>query len=184
VSVVSGRRTYECDVLSEDASSDIAVLKLKEGKLPAATINTLGAETGETVFTLGFPNPDIQGTEAKLTDGKVSSLSGIKNDQSSMQITVPVQPGNSGGALFNMNGEIVGIVTSKLSAAAALGTSGALPENVNYAVKIRAVTQAVPSDQVKLKSAQVRRPATLTLPEVVKRLNASVVQVIAKAKKP
>ncbi|HEX2748836.1 MAG TPA: serine protease [Verrucomicrobiales bacterium] len=184
VSVLSGSKSYECDVLSEDKTSDIAVLKLKEGKLPAATINTLGAETGETVFTLGFPNPDLQGTEAKLTDGKVSSLSGIKNDQSSMQITVPVQPGNSGGALFNMNGEIVGIVTSKLSAAAALGATGALPENVNYAVKIRAVTDALPSDQLKLKSVSLRKPGTLALQEIVKRVDPSVVQVIAKTKKP
>ncbi len=183
VSIIAGGSTYECEVMSEDKVSDIAVLKIKEGKLPAATINTLGAETGETVFTLGFPNPDIQGTEAKLTDGKVSSLSGIRNDQSSMQITVPVQPGNSGGALFNMSGEIVGIVTSKLSAAAALGTSGSLPENVNYAVKVKAVTDAVPAAQVKLRSAQIRKPGTLTLPELTKRLNASVVQVIAKTKK-
>ncbi|HWB01548.1 MAG TPA: serine protease [Verrucomicrobiales bacterium] len=182
VSVLSSGKSYECEVLSEDKVSDIAVLKLKEGKLPAVTINTLGAETGETVFTLGFPNPDIQGTEAKLTDGKVSSLSGIKNDQSSMQITVPLQPGNSGGALFNMNGEIVGVVTSKLSAAAAL-TTGALPENVNYAVKVKAVMEAVPAEQLKLKTSQIRKPAGLSLPEVVKRLNASVVQVIAKASK-
>ena len=94
-----------------------------------------------------------------------------------------MQPGNSGGALFNMSGEIVGIVTSKLSAAAALGTSGSLPENVNYAVKVKAVTDAVPAAQVKLRSAQIRKPGTLTLPELTKRLNASVVQVIAKTKK-
>jgi S1-C subfamily serine protease len=99
-----------------------------------------------------------------------------------MQITVPLQPGNSGGALFNMNGEIVGVVTSKLSAAAAL-TTGALPENVNYAVKVKAVMEAVPAEQLKLKTSQIRKPAGLSLPEVVKRLNASVVQVIAKASK-
>jgi hypothetical protein len=50
VSVLSSGKSYECDVLSEDKVLDIAVLKLKEGKLPAVTINSLGAETGETVF--------------------------------------------------------------------------------------------------------------------------------------
>ena len=188
--VVEGYRNFiisseggklECELLSSDTGSDVAVLKLKSGKLRAAKINTLGAETGESVFTLGFPNPDLQGSEAKLTDGRISSLSGIKGDQKSMQITVPVQPGNSGGPLFNMQGDVVGIVTSKLGAANALNRTGALPENVNYATKVNAITKAIPLDQMKSATTSGKlttAPPPLTV--VVKQVRGSVVQVIAK----
>ena len=63
------------------------------------------------------------------------SLSGAQDDARYFQISVPVQPGNSGGALVDERGNVVGVVSAKLSARAALSTSGALPENVNYAVK-------------------------------------------------
>jgi len=87
-----------------------------------------------------------------------------------------VQPGNSGGPLLNMKGEIVGIVASKLSAAAALGTSGALPENVNYAVKVSRWSDKLPSG--KSGSSTTKKPEEMTI--LVKRLRESVVQVIAK----
>jgi S1-C subfamily serine protease len=54
---------------------------------------------GQSVFTVGFPNLSIQGVEPKFTDGRISSLSGVRDDQDSVQISVPIQPGNSGGAL-------------------------------------------------------------------------------------
>lgn len=64
-----------------------------------------------------------------------ASLSGAGDDARYFQISVPVQPGNSGGALVDERGNVVGVVAAKLSARAALAASGALPENVNYAVK-------------------------------------------------
>ena len=93
-----------------------------------------------------------------------------------MQITVPVQPGNSGGPLLNMKGDIVGIVAAKLSAAAALGTSGSLPENVNYAVKSSRWANKLTSGVYP--SSAARKTEEMTV--LVKRLKGSVVQVIAK----
>ena len=84
---------------------------------------------------MGFPNPALQGTSPKLTKGEISSLAGIQDDPRYFQISVPIQPGNSGGALVDAAGNVIGLVTSKLSARAALATSGMLPENVNYAIK-------------------------------------------------
>src|SRR5665811_2414323 len=66
---------------------------------------------------------------------RVAALSGAQDDPRYFQISVPVQPGNSGGALVDDRGNVVGVVSAKLSARAALQTSGALPENVNYAIK-------------------------------------------------
>ena len=68
-------------------------------------------------------------------NGEIASLSGAADDARYFQISVPVQPGDSGGALVDEHGNVVGVVSAKLSARAALATSGALPENANHAVK-------------------------------------------------
>jgi len=70
--------------------------------------------------------------------GEIAALSGGQDDPRYFQISVPLQPGNSGGALVDERGNVVGVVAAKLSAAAALAASGTLPENVNYAVKTMA----------------------------------------------
>jgi S1-C subfamily serine protease len=82
-------------------------------------------------------------------------LSGSQDDPRYFQISVPVQPGNSGGALVDERGNVIGIVSAKLSARAALAASGALPENVNYAVKssfLLSFLESVPAVSAKLKS--------------------------------
>ena len=91
---------------------------------------------GAKVFTVGFPNPDIQGSAAKYTDGAISALTGIMDDVRTIQVTVPVQPGNSGGALAEEAGNAVGVVVAKLNAAAVFEYTGDIPQNVNFAVKI------------------------------------------------
>ena len=82
-------------------------------------------------------------------------MSGSQDDPRYFQISVPVQPGNSGGALVDERGNVIGIVSAKLSARAALAASGALPENVNYAVKssfLLSFLESVPAVSAKLKS--------------------------------
>jgi S1-C subfamily serine protease len=81
-------------------------------------------------------------------------LSGAQDDPRYFQISVPVQPGNSGGALVDEHGNVIGIVSAKLDASAALAASGALPENVNYAVKsslLLSFLESVPDVSAKLK---------------------------------
>ena len=104
--------------------------------------------------TVGFPNIGLQGFAPKLAKGEIASLSGAGDDARYFQISVPVQPGNSGGALVDERGNVVGVVSAKLSARAALATSGALPGNVNYAVKssfLLSFLESVPEVSAKLK---------------------------------
>jgi len=95
----------------------------------------MNAKVGDPVFTLGYPNVIIQGTEPKYTEGTISSLTGVGNNPRWFQISLPVQPGNSGGPLVDEHGQVVGIVNARLDDFKALATSGVLPQNVNYAIK-------------------------------------------------
>jgi len=122
-------------VVKVDAANDFALLKA-DGKFTALPVTSSRAvKLGASMATVGFPNTGIQGFSPKLAKGEIAGLSGAADDARYFQISVPVQPGNSGGALVDERGNVVGVVSAKLNAAATLAASGALPENVNYAVK-------------------------------------------------
>jgi serine protease Do len=68
---------------------------------------------GDAVFTIGYPTPDLLGTDPKYTNGTVSALSGLRGDASYPQISVPIQPGHSGGPLINEEGDVIGVVVAR-----------------------------------------------------------------------
>ncbi len=113
----------------------MALLKV-EGKFPALPVaSSKAVKLGQTVFTIGFPNVRLQGVEPKLTKGEISSLTGIQDETDCFQISVPLQHGNSGGPLVDLQGNVVGITTAILNVEKTLKFTGSLPQNVNYAVK-------------------------------------------------
>ena len=129
---------FKAKVVEVDTVNDLAVLKVDgTGFAPLAISHKDSADLGDPVFTIGFPNVEIQGWEPKYTDGKISGLDGMQDDRSEYQISVPVQPGNSGGPLCDVNGDVVGIVAARLNDFVTLRESGAVPQNVNYAVKAK-----------------------------------------------
>ena len=126
---------HEAQLLKIDKANDIAVLKVDLKN--SVHLNVTSGEKvrlGSPIFTLGFPNPDIQGVSPKLTRGEISSVNGTLDDPTSWQVSAPVQSGNSGGPLFNLEGTVVGMIQTKLGMIAAQKT-GDLPQNVAYAVK-------------------------------------------------
>ena len=155
VTVKTKQGVIPARVVKLDPANDIAVLKVSGSGFHSLPITQSGSvRLGDSVFTIGFPNPGLQGVEPKLTDGKVNSLTGMRDDARYFQISIAVQPGNSGGALVSSVGNVVGIVTARLSDEAALLTSGALPQNVNYAIKsfyVLPLLEAVPELRGKLK---------------------------------
>ena len=145
------------DRLNPPKGSALLKAKGKFTPLPIATSRT--AKLGNTVTTVGFPNIGLQGFAPKLAKGEIASLSGAQDDPRYFQISVPVQPGNSGGALVDERGNVVGVVSAKLNAMAALAASGALPENVNYAVKssfLLSFLESVPEVSAKLKEPETK----------------------------
>ncbi len=165
VRLLTSAGLIDAKVVNVDMANDIALLKvdiptppvgyvLEHGfsSLPIAASRTVNL--GGTVATVGFPNIGLQGFAPKLAKGEIASLSGAADDARYFQISVPVQPGNSGGALVDEHGNVIGIVSAKLDASVALASSGALPENVNYAVKssfLLSFLESVPAVSAKLK---------------------------------
>jgi S1-C subfamily serine protease len=124
-------------VMADDPANDLAVLKLvpkKPGKILILPIAPRTATLGRSVFTLGFPEPDALGQHIKMTAGQVSSTAGYQDDARYLQISVPVQEGNSGGPLIGPDGSVVGVIEAKLLKFDERKDSPA-PENVNYALK-------------------------------------------------
>ncbi|MBK7212088.1 MAG: trypsin-like peptidase domain-containing protein [Bacteroidales bacterium] len=123
-------RTYSAKVIITDKNNDLSILKIEDnsftnlGVIPFV-IKTSVANVGENIFVLGYPLRATMGDEIKLTNGIVSSKSGFQGDITSYQISAPVQPGNSGGPLFDNNGYLIGIINAKNLEA----------ENASYAVK-------------------------------------------------
>lgn len=141
-------------IVKVDVVNDLAVLKA-EGRFAALPVApSRGMKLGESVATIGFPNIGLQGFAPKLAKGEIASLTGVQDDARQFQISVPVQPGNSGGALVDSHGNVVGVVVGKLSQKAALAASGQLAENVNYAVKssfLLSFLESLPEVSSKLK---------------------------------
>jgi TPR repeat protein len=159
VRLVTSAGLISAKVVKVDAANDLALLKA-EGKFPALPVATSRpVRLGSTVATVGFPNIGLQGFAPKFARGEIGSLSGPQDDARYFQISVPVQPGNSGGALVDEHGNVVGVVSATLSAKAALATSGALPQNVSYAVKssfLLGFLESVPEVATKLKEPNAK----------------------------
>jgi hypothetical protein len=138
--------TYPATLMRVDTANDLAILKVN-GRFSAIPVaRSSGIRRGDPVFTMGFPNTGLQGMSIKLTDGTISSLSGIQDEPNSFQISVPIQPGNSGGPLVSRDGRVVGIVVAKLSANAAVKSGSTIPEVVNYAVKSNYLLELIDTD--------------------------------------
>lgn len=130
-----GNFTFKSKILLSDSNNDVALLKIDDKEFKGLTNIPYGivenADVGSKVFTIGYPLNDIMGSNYKVTDGIISSRSGIADDIRYYQISVPLQPGNSGGPLFNKEGNVIGLTSSQLNSQAV----GTQIENVNYAIK-------------------------------------------------
>lgn len=156
---------YNAEIVATDKFNDLALLKISDsnfngfGTIPY-NVKTSVSDVGEDIFVLGYPLTSTMGDEIKLTTGVISSKTGFQGDVSLYQISAPIQPGNSGGPLFDNKGNLVGIVNAKHTGA----------ENVGYAIKtsyLRNLIESSISTNILPTNPQT---ATLSLPEKVKKL--------------
>ena len=166
-------RFFKAAVIARDANRDLALLKVNAA-FPALSIaNSESVSKGQRVLAVGYPQISIQGNESKITDGIISSFSGVKNDDNWFQISVPIQGGNSGGPLITENGGVVGVVVATANVAKFLKMTGNLPQNVNYAIKSKVLLDF-------LKSQSLQNLAVSKGKVSYETVDASTVLVIAK----
>jgi serine protease Do len=148
-----GENRYEADLVNKDPDTDLALLKIKTlaeaGFKPLPLISGGPLSMGQEVFTLGFPLAEILGKKPRLNKGLISATVGMKDNPDQLQISAEVQPGNSGGPLLNAQGEVIGIITSTMNPLTLLRSSGALPQNVNFAAKAEPIRAFLEQSGVK-----------------------------------
>lgn len=152
-------KTYRAKILVSDKNNDLALIQIDDYNFTSLapipyTIKTSLAGVGENIFVLGYPLRATMGDEIKLTNGIVSSKSGFQGDVNSYQISAPVQPGNSGGPLFDNQGNLIGIINAKHVGA----------ENASYAIKASYLTNLIDllPTSPKLQTINLLKGKTLT----------------------
>ncbi|MDR1487978.1 MAG: serine protease [Deltaproteobacteria bacterium] len=155
-------------VVYVDQQNDLAILSISADALPIPLAQSFNLKRGDEVMTLGYPSPELQGSEQKATFGRVNALTGVKDDIRLVQIDVPVQPGNSGGPVLSTNGEVVGVVASTLKGGF---------QNVNYAVKIDYLWPLLVRSGVNLAAPSQNGPMTFS--QIAETFHDSVALIVA-----
>jgi S1-C subfamily serine protease len=153
---LTGEAAMVLRVVSSDANNDLALLQAPSTATfkEFARIRDRSIRSGDSVVAIGFPFHGLLTSDFTVTTGIVSSLSGMRNDSRFLQISAPVQPGNSGGPLFDTTGQIVGVVTGKLDGLRVAVATGSIPENINFAIKTGALRDFLDNSVVPYQTAE------------------------------
>lgn len=131
---------------ARDKDNDLALIATGDAPEKTATLR-LGPKLGEPVAAFGYPLSGILSSSGNFTLGNVTALSGLGDNTRYLQISTPVQPGNSGGPLVDNAGNVVGVVSAKLNALTVMAaTGGDIPQNVNFAIKASILTSFLESN--------------------------------------
>lgn len=160
-----GAAAVKAEVIARDQRGDLALLKSAAALTAVASFREgRRIRQGDAVIAVGFPLHGLLASEANVSPGAVSALSGLRDDARHLQITAPIQPGNSGGPLLDLSGNVVGVVVAKLNALKVAGITGDVPQNVNFAIKAELATGFLLSHGVVTEtapSAAERKPADI-----------------------
>ena len=125
-----------------------------------------------------YPNPEVMGRSIKYTEGSISSLSGLHDNQQLYQLSVPLQPGNSGGPVFSNNGSVIGVARSRLETAHVESVTAREAQNVNYAIKASVLRDFLNKHNVELQLEQSNLNCSKS--EIVKHVQPAVVLLMIK----
>ena len=165
---------YLARVLAVDKRNDLALLGTDLKNVSGIVLDANNPQISESIFALGYPFGKAISSSVKITKGIVSALTGLGDDYGRFQIDAAIQPGSSGGPIINSDGYLVGVTVSKLNAALVYEKFGALPENINFGVKLSSVKNLLNAHGIKYQT----RNASLSIKEdISKIMNESVVYI-------
>lgn len=133
-----------------DATNDLALVKTRLNS-GVATLRAGHLRQGDEINAIGYPLHGLLARGAQITSGNLSALAGMQNDSRFIQISAPVQPGNSGGPLVDASGNVVGVIVSKLNAVAIASMNGDIPQNINFAISPMVLKGFLEANNVKYK---------------------------------
>ncbi len=159
-------------VVAKDARNDLALLRADSVGLPPARLRAgRNIHLGDDIVAIGYPLKGVLSSGAVVTTGIVNAMSGLNDDTSAFQISATVQPGSSGGPIFDRSGNLVGIVRARL-----LSNTQANPQNVNFGINLATVSNFLDSHSVNYQTAQITSKPAETA-DLVERARKSTVQV-------
>lgn len=177
ISINDISKSYQAKLIEKDELNDLAILKIDdENFVPNLNIEYAfsilnSVDVGAQVYTIGYPLAlNGLGSSAKFVDGRISSKTGYKNAINSYQTSIPVQPGNSGGPLFDKNGELVGIMVATVQNT----------DNVSYAVKLNYLLNLMDIIPEKISIPQNQTVKFYSLENQIKNLSKNVVLIKCK----
>ena len=197
----NANKQVTASVLETDKRNDLALLRISSTEMASAetlslisklNVQKLGLklvplasgglmrsddiELGERVLVSGFPYGELYSNTIKVTGGMVSAVKGMGDDSAQFQMDAAVQPGNSGGPIYDENGNIVGVVVPNLDPLKVAKTIGSLPQNVNFGIKASTVRQFLTSAGLPTKwSNRTERKSTKELAQIAKNQTVMVV---------
>lgn len=148
-------------LILSDPRMDLALLQASQPASATAIFRSAPApRIGEDVVAFGYPLPGLLSSEGNVTTGILSANLGLSDNPTQLQITAPVQSGNSGGPLVDAGGNVIGVVVAKLDAGRVAARTGDLPQNVNFAIKAEEVTRMLDSQHIPFQQSPLadRRP--------------------------
>lgn len=165
-------QNHKAEVIKSDKNNDLAILKISDSdferfdELPYY-FSTRVADVGEEVFALGYPLIYYLGEDIKFTDGKISSKTGYDGDIANYQTTTPIQPGNSGGPLFDYDGNLIAINAARFTHENS--------QNVSYSIKSSYLKNLIDVLPISLRLPRNKDIKDLKLTEKIKVLSDYVV---------
>jgi S1-C subfamily serine protease len=173
IQTASDVKTYSAKVLCVDKVNDLALLMIDDREFQhLATlpynIYPRTKDVGSSIFTMGYPMVCAMGSEIKVTDGIISAKTGYEGDISSYQISAPIQPGNSGGPMFDKDGNLVGITFAGLQGA----------NNVGYAIKSSYLYQLMDAAPINIEDITNKSPKQTEFTDLIKEFAPYVITVL------
>lgn len=170
IKIVMNEKVYPATIFNKDPKLDLAIIKASPSLSSSHLKFAPEVKTGQSVTALGFPLSDVLGTGVKVTTGIISSMSGYEGDNTNLQFSAAIQPGNSGGPLVDQFNRIVGVTTAALI--------GEDIQNLNFAVKAANVQRFLGANRIDFDISTSETP--IDIPTIVEKSDENVRLILCK----